>query len=419
MKQEVKQGQTDYTTLVLVRDTSGNAKTALAFGDIDLAYARVETDNDVTTTDVAPADLVTPALTDPHLDWGFLEVSAADHPGIYRLDYADAVFAAGAWSAVVTLTGAGLEPSHMEFMLIPAAPIDGVQLQSTHAGVTFATLSVTGQLDAGNVLVDGTTVLTGNTTLTGAVSLGSTLGITGATTLASLSVTGQLDAGNVVVDAGMDVVGALSVNSLLIDTTTTFTGNVEMSGNLAIVGTQTNTGAVTFTAGLASAITGNITGDLSGSVGSLTGHTNQTADNNTILAHADYGNDQLVRSTTPANKLDVSNTGEAGLDFDNIKDATGAHTLTNVTVPTVTTVGTCTTNTDLNSAQSEPAQGAFAANATPLVKIANIHKVMRNKKTNDGTTRKLFNDAGAVVDQKSGVAEAAGTVTVDEWESGP
>lgn len=40
--------------------------------------------------------------------------------------------------------------------------------------------------------------------------------------------------------------------------------------------------------------------------------------------------------TTAGRTLDVSATGEAGLDFDNIKDATGAHTLTNITVPIVT-----------------------------------------------------------------------------------
>lgn len=56
------------------------------------------------------------------------------------------------------------------------------------------------------------------------------------------------------------------------------------------------------------------------------------------LGDANYGIDKLVRSTTPANTLDVSATGEAGLDFSNIKDATGAHTLTNITVPTVTTL---------------------------------------------------------------------------------
>lgn len=72
--------------------------------------------------------------------------------------------------------------------------------------------------------------------------------------------------------------------------------------------------------------------------GVLSGNTPQGADNNTILSNADYGLAKLVRSTTPANTLDVSATGEAGLDFNNIKDATGAHTLTNVTVPVVVTI---------------------------------------------------------------------------------
>jgi len=100
----------------------------------------------------------------------------------------------------------------------------GLVICGSNAAATFASLSVTGQLDAGNVLVDTTTVLTGTTTLTGAVSLGSTLGITGATTLASLSITGQLDAGNI-----------------LVDTTTVLTGNVTLSGTLG-------TGAVTLSA---------------------------------------------------------------------------------------------------------------------------------------------------------------------------
>ena len=67
-------------------------------------------------------------------------------------------------------------------------------------------------------------------------------------------------------------------------------------------------------------------------------HSPQTGDAYAIVNHADYGNAKLVRSTTPANTLDVSATGEAGLDFNNIKDATGAHTLTNITVPVVTSV---------------------------------------------------------------------------------
>lgn len=76
---------------------------------------------------------------------------------------------------------------------------------------TFASLAITGAASVGTT-----------TTLSGAVSLGSTLTVTGATTLASLSVTGQLDAGN-----------------LLIDTTTALTGAVTAGSTVAITGAVT------------------------------------------------------------------------------------------------------------------------------------------------------------------------------------
>lgn len=75
-----------------------------------------------------------------------------------------------------------------------------------------------------------------------------------------------------------------------------------------------------------------------GTVSTLTGHTAQTGDNYAIVNNGTYGNAQLVRSSVPANTLDVSATGEAGLDFDNIKNATGPHTLANITVPITTNV---------------------------------------------------------------------------------
>lgn len=87
------------------------------------------------------------------------------------------------------------------------------------ADFTIQALSITNALDAGSVLVDGTTTLTGN------VSCG----------------------------AGFDVVGELSANSLLIDTTATVTGNA------LITGTTTHTGAVTLTNGInAGAISGTL-----------------------------------------------------------------------------------------------------------------------------------------------------------------
>ncbi len=47
----------------------------------------------------------------------------------------------------------------------------------------------------------------------------------------------------------------------------------------------------------------------------------------------DYATGKVpLQPTVPTRTLDVAATGEAGLDFDNIHDATGAHTLTNITV---------------------------------------------------------------------------------------
>ncbi len=101
---DVTIGQVDYTVFVLISLTTGAPATGLTNTDIDIAYGRVETDNDVTTSDVTPASLS--ALTDAHSDWGFKEVSSGDHPGLYRLDIADAVFASGAWESMVTITDA-------------------------------------------------------------------------------------------------------------------------------------------------------------------------------------------------------------------------------------------------------------------------------------------------------------------------
>lgn len=67
----------------------------------------------------------------------------------------------------------------------------------------------------------------------------------------------------------------------------------------------------------------------------------------------------------------------------------------------------------------EPGQEAPGVTVSLVKKIGYLYKAWRNKKDNDGTTRNLYGDDAATVDQKSPVAEAAGTVTTDEWESGP
>jgi hypothetical protein len=187
LKQPVLIGQTDYTVLVKIRDTAGAPATGLTEASIDIAYSRVETDNDVTTTDVTPAALT--ALTDAHTDWGFEEVSATDHPGLYRLDIADAVFASGAWSAVVTITGTGLDPADLEFVLVNFDP----KATTLPSGSITAASIATDAIDA-DALADG--AITAATFAAGAIT-------------ATVIATGAIDADALAADAGTELADAI------------------------------------------------------------------------------------------------------------------------------------------------------------------------------------------------------------------
>lgn len=64
-----------------------------------------------------------------------------------------------------------------------------------------------------------------------------------------------------------------------------------------------------------------------------------------VLVAAYASGQAPLQPTVAGRTLDVAATGEAGLDFDNIHDASGAHTLTNITVPAVSgAVGSVTGN---------------------------------------------------------------------------
>lgn len=75
-----------------------------------------------------------------------------------------------------------------------------------------------------------------------------------------------------------------------------------------------------------------------------------------------------------------------------------------------------TLNTDT---YGEPGQEAPPATTTLVKKIGYLFKFMRNKVTNDGSNIKVYDDGGSTVDQKSGVSEAAGTVTRGAFGTGP
>lgn len=135
-KQQIKVGFTDYTTLVFIPDpasTDGSGKTGLVAANLTVSGVRVETDNDVTVTDYTASLNDLAALTTAHTDWGLKEVSSTLAPGLYRLDIADAIFASGAWSAVVyvMITSSAAAASPMEFTLVAYDINDGVRMGLT------------------------------------------------------------------------------------------------------------------------------------------------------------------------------------------------------------------------------------------------------------------------------------------------
>ena len=237
MKQEVKIGQADYTILVLIRDTAGAPKTGLtnASAGLDMCYTRAETDNDVVLTAGAPVALATPALTDVHLDWGFLEVDATNAPGLYRLDLPDGVFASGAWSAVVSIIGTGLDPTHLEFVLVPESPYVGVDVKSI--GGTAQTPNDVGA-DVNDILVDTAVIGALGAGLTALATQASVDGITAAviTNAAGADVaadiiavkaeTAELKAAVITNAAGVDIAADIiavkaDTAAILVDTGTT------------------------------------------------------------------------------------------------------------------------------------------------------------------------------------------------------
>lgn len=120
---EILVGSTDYTTTVFIPDpasTDGSGKTGLVAANLTVSFTRVETDNDVVVTDATSSLNDLAALTTAHTDWGLKEVSNTLAPGLYRLDIADAVFASGAWTAVVyvMITSSAAAASPIKFDLI-------------------------------------------------------------------------------------------------------------------------------------------------------------------------------------------------------------------------------------------------------------------------------------------------------------
>lgn len=283
MKLARKAGATSQIFQVFIRDsssTTGAGLTGLVFNSASLT-AYYHRDTDTTATAITLVTMTVGTFTSS----GFKEIDATNMPGWYQFCPPNAALAAGAASCGFHLKGAtNMAPLPIEVDLDPQVDVH------LWNGTAVATPATAGIPDtnvkninnvaaatpgaAGGVLISGsntgTTTLgaltvTGATTLTGAVSLGSTLGVTGTTTLAALTTT-----------------GTMTVNAF------TCTNNFTVSGNWLTTGTTTWTGAATFTGGLTSNITGNLVGTVS-TLTTYTGNTPQTGDSFARIGAAGAG----------------------------------------------------------------------------------------------------------------------------------
>lgn len=110
----VKAGSVNVTTYFVLRTAAdGTATTGATIIDIDLQYVRSG------STPSAKVDATALAATDSaHADNKAIEIDATDQPGLIRVDWPDAAFAAGAREVILTVKLAGSFTEHLRVELV-------------------------------------------------------------------------------------------------------------------------------------------------------------------------------------------------------------------------------------------------------------------------------------------------------------
>ena len=263
--------------------------------------------------------------------------------------------------------------------LTAAAIATGVWQDAT--GADFTTDSSIGKsLFTGNVVPGGAggMFIAGTNaalTITGAVSFGSTFGIAGATTFQDLFVTGD-----------------------------TVVQGVEIQGDLSVAGTTTFTGAVAMPAGLAADITGNITGTLA----TVTTLTNLPAIPNDWLAAAGVKADAVTKiqaglatptNITAAAGISLAASQHVIVDSGTVTTLTGhtAQTGDSYLIVSSGTFGNAAINTQI---------GTIATILSGITSLANWLRGIFNKRAMDATAQTEIRDTTGTFDPTTDSAEA-------------
>lgn len=326
---------------------------------------------------------------------GFFELDATHCPGLYRLDIPDAALASGRFVTIFLSGAANMAQTVLEIELTAWNNQDGVR-----GGMTALPNAVPGA--AGGVFIAGsnaaTTVnITGNITGNVSGSIGSVTGAVG-------SVTGNV---------GGNVVG--SIGSLA--TQAKADVNAEADAALLDVGLTTT-----------------ITGRIDVAVSTRLASASYTAPDNTGIAAIKVKTDNL--SSDPADASDIAGAfttvngtlatiaGYIDTEVTAIYNRIGPPSGASIAADIQTRASPAQVNAEMVDALSvdtyaEPAQGAPVATSSLAAKIGYLFKAFRNKKTQSGTTWKLYADDGTTVDQKQALSDDGSIMTRDEVASGP
>jgi hypothetical protein len=123
-------GSTDVTTYFSLRlAADGTEATGLTITNFDLQYVRSG------ATPAAKVDATALAATDSaHADNKAIEIDATDQPGLYRVDWPDAAFAAGVKEVILTVKCATAFTEHLRVMI--DAPVNVTTLGGSATPVT-------------------------------------------------------------------------------------------------------------------------------------------------------------------------------------------------------------------------------------------------------------------------------------------
>jgi len=106
-------GATSVTTYVVLRKTiDSTEQTAAVIANIGLTYCR---SGQVASAKVSGVALSAANAT--HSDFGVFEIDSANQPGLYRIDWPNAAFAAGVREVILTVKYAGCFVEHFRMSL--------------------------------------------------------------------------------------------------------------------------------------------------------------------------------------------------------------------------------------------------------------------------------------------------------------